>query len=148
MLENFRSDTRAIEGLPVRLVVALVVGVASLSVMLNMISGIHGLAVTELGVRPSPDVVTPGEQTVEVTVVDPEGSPVSGATVIVRSDTARIDGVVTAKTNADGVATVTVAPHLGPNQSDGTLEVDVKPPAGHGQFVDRRENTKVLVVES
>ena len=36
MLEMFRSDTRAIEGLPVRLVVALVVGVASMSVMLNM----------------------------------------------------------------------------------------------------------------
>ncbi|MEF8777657.1 MAG: carboxypeptidase regulatory-like domain-containing protein, partial [Natronomonas sp.] len=38
------DDTRGIEGLPVRLVIALVVGVASLSVMMNMISGISGLA--------------------------------------------------------------------------------------------------------
>jgi hypothetical protein len=32
----FGRDRRAIEGLPIRLVIALVVGVASLSVMLNM----------------------------------------------------------------------------------------------------------------
>ncbi len=35
--QRFRSDDRAIEGLPIRLVIALVVGVASLSVMMNMI---------------------------------------------------------------------------------------------------------------
>ena len=33
---SFRTDRRAIEGLPVRLVIALVVGVASLSVMMGM----------------------------------------------------------------------------------------------------------------
>ena len=146
MFESFRSDTRAIEGLPVRLVIALVVGVASLSVMLNMVSGIQGLAVTELDARPSPDVVAPGEQTIDVAVVDPDGAPVAGATVVVRSDTARIDGVVTAETDANGVATVTVAPRLRPNQADGTLEISVKPPAESSQFTDRRENTKVLVV--
>ena len=37
---RFGDDTRGIEGLPVRLVIALVVGVASLSVMMNMISGL------------------------------------------------------------------------------------------------------------
>ena len=47
--ERFRDDERAIEGLPVRLVIALVVGVASLSVMMSMLSGISGLAVTEIG---------------------------------------------------------------------------------------------------
>ena len=62
----FRSDTRGIEGLPVRLVIALVVGVASLSVMMNMISGISGLAVAELDVQPEPEVVEPEQQTVEV----------------------------------------------------------------------------------
>ena len=35
---RFAADTRGIEGLPVRLVIALVVGVASLSVMMNMFS--------------------------------------------------------------------------------------------------------------
>lgn len=141
----FRADERGIEGLPVRLVVALVVGVASLSVMLNMLSGMQALSVTELDVKPEPEVTTPGEQTVELTVVDPEGNPVADATVVVKSGTADIDGVETATTGADGTATVTVAPTLAPNQEEGTLVVDVKPPAG-SQYADRRGNTRLLVV--
>lgn len=36
-LEEFRRDDRAIEGLPIRLVVGVVVGVAALGIMLNII---------------------------------------------------------------------------------------------------------------
>ncbi|MFC6787425.1 carboxypeptidase regulatory-like domain-containing protein [Halobaculum halobium] len=133
------------EGLPVRLVIALVVGVACLSVMLNMVSGVEGLAVSELDVRPSPEVTTPGEQDLALTVVDPEGQPVSGATVVVSGDTARLDGVATARTGTNGTATVTVEPTLGPNREQGTLTVSIKPPAD-GQYADRRGNTRVLVV--
>ncbi|MFB9825759.1 Ig-like domain-containing protein [Halobaculum roseum] len=142
---ELRRDDRAIEGLPVRLVIALVVGVASLSVMLNMVSGVEGLAVSELDVRPAPEVTTPGEQELALTVVDPDGRPVAGATVVVAGDTARLDGVATGRTGANGTATVTVAPTLGPNREQGTLSVSIKPPAG-GQYVDRRGNTRVLVV--
>jgi len=144
-LAELRRDDRAIEGLPVRLVIALVVGVASLSVMLNMISGVQGLAVTELDARPTPEVTTPGEQNLAVTVVDPEGRPVAGATVVVASDTARLDGVATAGTGENGTATVTVAPTLGSNREQGALSISIKPPAG-GQYEDRRGNTRVLVV--
>ncbi|QZY00987.1 Ig-like domain-containing protein [Halobaculum rubrum] len=140
-----RRDDRAIEGLPVRLVIALVVGVASLSVMLNMISGVQGLAVTELDARPTPEVTTPGEQDLSVTVVDADGRPVADATIVVAGDTARLDGVATARTGANGTATVAVAPTLGPNREQGTLSVSIKPPAG-GQYADRRGNTRVLVV--
>ncbi|WP_073307036.1 Ig-like domain-containing protein [Halobaculum gomorrense] len=142
---ELRRDDRAIEGLPVRLVIALVVGVASLSVMLNMISGVQGLAVTELDARPTPEVTTPGEQELSVTVVDPDGRPVAGATVVVAGDTARLDGVATARTGANGTATVVVAPALGPNREQGMLSISIKPPAG-GQYADRRGNTRVLVV--
>ena len=144
-LDALRRDERAIEGLPVRLVIALVVGVASLSVMLNMVSGIQGLAVTELDARPTPEVTTPGAQEVTVAVVGPDGSRVEGATVVVKAGTAGLDGVRTARTGANGTATVRVEPTLGANQADGTLEVDIKPPADGG-FVDRRANTRVLVV--
>ena len=144
-LTELRRDDRAIEGLPVRLVIALVVGVASLSVMLNMISGVQGLAVAELDARPTPEVTTPGEQDLSVTVVDPDGRPVAGATVIVAGDTARLDGVATAQTGSNGTATVAVAPTLGPNREQGTLSISIKPPAG-GQYADRRGNTRVLVV--
>lgn len=139
------ADRRAIEGLPVRLVIALVVGVASLSVMMGMIGDIDGLAATEIDARPQPEVTTPGTQTLEVAVVDPDGNRVSDATVIARGGSARMDGVATARTGADGVATLEVSPSLGANQLDGTLTLDVKPPAG-SDFVDERENTEVLVV--
>lgn len=144
---SFVRDTRAVEGLPVRLVIAFVVGVATLSVMLNMVAGVETLVVQELDVRPDPDVLEPGEQSVVVTAVDSDGAGVSGATIVVSSETARIDGPVVAKTNASGMATVTLDPELHPNQADGTLSVRVKPPAG-SNYEDRRENTDILVVDT
>ncbi|MFB6270165.1 MAG: carboxypeptidase regulatory-like domain-containing protein [Halobacterium sp.] len=134
------------EGLPVRLVVAFVVGVATLSVLLNMVTGVDTLSVSELDASPEPAVVTPGDQSINVTAVDADGDPVEGATVIVKSATADIDGVATATTGDDGTATVDVDPELGPNQDEGTLEISVKPPA-NSEYVDRRENSDVLVVE-
>ena len=142
----FREDVRAIEGLPVRLVIALVVGVASLSVMMSMLSGISTLAVVELDVRPDPEVVTPGDQTIDVEVVDSDGQSVAGATVVARGGSARLDGIETAKTDENGVAALDIDPELGANQRDGTVEFEVKPPAG-SEYVDRRENTALLVVE-
>ena len=143
---RFRDDERGIEGLPIRLVVALVVGVASLSVMMGMLSNISGLAVTELDVRPQPEVVGPGDHAIEVTVVDPEGKGVAGATVVARGGSARLDGVATATTDENGTAELRLSPELAPNQRDGTVEFDVKPPAG-SEYADRRENTALLVVE-
>jgi len=144
-LRRFAADDRAIEGLPIRLVIALVVGVATMSVMLNMLSGAQGLVVSELDVRPSPDVVEPGEQEITLTVVDDDGDPVEGATVIVKDGSAEVDGVATATSGGDGVATVTVDARTRANQETGTLTVDLKPPS-EGRFVDRRANTDILVV--
>jgi hypothetical protein len=144
--EGLLADERAIEGLPVRLVIAMVVGVASLSVMMSMLSGISGLAVTELDTQPTPEVVGPGNETVEVRVVDPDGNGVSDATVVARGGSARLDGVETEKTNENGTAELQLSPDLGPNQRDGTVEFDVKPPAG-SEYADKRENTALLVVE-
>jgi len=143
--DRFGSDERAIEGLPIRLVIALVVGVASLGVMMNMLSGLNGLTVTELDARPSPDVVGPGDEQVDVAVVDPDGNPVSDATVVVTSGTATIDGTATATTGDDGTATLSVDPELGPNQREGTLSISIKPPAG-SDYADDRENTGILVL--
>jgi hypothetical protein len=144
-LAVFSRDERAIEGLPVRLVVSLVVGAACLSVMLNMVQGVGTLAVSELDVQPTPEVVEPGERKLTLTVVDAEGDPVSGATVVVKSGSAGLDSVATGQSGADGNATVTIDPSLGSNQEEGTLVVDVKPPAG-SEYADRRENSYVLVV--
>jgi hypothetical protein len=145
-LDGLVADDRAIEGLPIRLVIALVVGVASLSVMMSMLSGVNGLAVSEVDAQPTPDVISPGEQSVDVRVVDAQGRPVADATVVVRGETAATDGVRTATTDDNGTATLTVAPELGPNQAEGTLEVDIKPPAG-SEYTDERANTAILVVD-
>ena len=144
-LRRLWNDDRAIEGLPIRLVIALVVGVTSLSVMMSMLSGINGLAVSELDAKPTPEVVSPGAGTVDVTVIDSNGDPVSGATLIVRDGTADLDGVRTATTDGNGEASVRIDPSLGTNQDDGTLEIEIKPPAG-SEFVDKQENTEILVV--
>lgn len=145
---GLRQDDRAIEGLPVRLVIAFIVGVAVLSVMLNMVSGIGGLAVTELDAEPDPDVIEPGEQEVTITVVDPEGAPVAGATVVLEGGTATLaDGVRTVTTGDAGEVTVTLTPSLAANQARGTVEVHIKPPAG-SQYADEQANTDILVVGS
>nr|WP_254269641.1 carboxypeptidase regulatory-like domain-containing protein [Halorussus aquaticus] len=146
LLDRFGDDERAIEGLPIRLVIALVVGVASLGVMMNMLSGLSGLTVTELDAKPSPDVVGPSEGKVDVAVVDPDGNPVSNATVVVTGGTATLDGVVTENTGEDGEVSLTLDPGLAPNQQEGTLEVSIKPPAG-SEYADERENTAILVIE-
>lgn len=145
-LRRFGRDERAIEGLPIRLVIALVVGVASLGVMMNMLSGIDGLAVSELDVRPAPEVTTPGHQLIEFTVVDTDGAPIEDATVVLKRGTAGIDRIRTGTTDSDGTVSLAVDPTLGPNQADGTLEVHIKPPPG-SSYVDRRANTEILVVE-
>lgn len=147
MFDRFRSNERAIEGLPVRLVIALVVGVASLSVMMNTLSGLNTMGVSELDAKPTPEVVNPGDKTITVRVVDASDEPVANATIVAKGGTATLDTVKTATTNAKGQAKLQIHPTLGPNQDEGTVTLDIKPPAS-GQFVDKRENTKILVVSN
>lgn len=141
----FLADDRAIEGLPIRLVIAFIVGVATLSVMLNMVSGVGGLAVSELDAKPDPDVIAPGDRSVTITVVDQDGSPVAGATVVLRSDTASIDRVTTATTDENGRVTLEFTASLAANQVQGNLAIAIKPPAG-SQYADEQQNTAILVV--
>lgn len=142
---DFRRDERAIEGLPIRLVIAFVVGVATLSVMLSMISGVQSFGVSELDAKPSPEVVSPGNQRVSITAIDAEGAPVADATVVVKRGSAELGSTTVEKTGPDGVATVDIDPRLGPNQAQGTLTIEIKPPAG-SQYMDRRENSEILVI--
>lgn len=145
-LRELHRDERAIEGLPVRLVVAFVVGVACLSVMLNLVSGVNTLAASELNAQPTPDVVHPGNQEFDVRAVDADGNPVSGVTVVLEPGTAQLDGgIAIAETNENGVATFDVTPSLHPNQQQGTLDITLKPPSG--SYTDNRRNTGVLVVD-
>jgi hypothetical protein len=147
MFDALLRDERAIEGLPIRLVIALVVGVACLSVMMSTISGIETLQVTEVDVQPDPEVTAPGSQNVTVTVVDPEGAAVAGATVVAKSGTATLSSVQTGETDTAGEARLSLDPSLGENQQEGTVVFGVKPPAG-SSYQDTRSNTELLIVAS
>lgn len=143
---SFWQDERAIEGLPIRLVIALVVGVACLGVMMNVIGGLDTLNTTELDTDPEPDIVKPGQNTtVDVTVLDQDGKRIEQATVIAKSDTATIDSLERAETNENGTATLHIEPSLRPNQDEGRIELDIRPP--NGEYVDDQENTGILVID-
>lgn len=143
---TFWRDERAIEGLPIRLVIALVVGVAALGVMMSIIGGLGSLNTTELDTEPDPDIVPADQETtVNVTVVDPDGNEIEGATVLARGDTASLAQLHRNETGADGVATIDIEPTLGPNQDEGRVELDIRPP--HGDYVDERDNTDILVID-
>ncbi|ERG98645.1 MAG: hypothetical protein J07HQX50_02690 [Haloquadratum sp. J07HQX50] len=144
---QFSEDTRAIEGLPIRLVIALVVGVATMSVMLDMVSSVGTIAVAELDIESTPDVIEPGSQTLGLRAIGPNGEGVEDATVIVRAGTAQMDGVVTGDTGANGRLQLQIDAHTRVNQQVGTLIIEIKPPAG-SQYIDRRSNTEILVVQS
>lgn len=143
---NFPGDQRGIEGLPIRLIIALVVGIASLSVMMQMIAGISGFGTSELDVQPTPEVVEPGPNSIELVAVGPEREPVANVTVVAKSGSARLEKPVTVRTNERGRATMSIAPELGPNQVEGTVQFTIKSPAG-SEYEDRRKNTVLLVIE-
>ncbi len=148
MRRRLTVDDRAIEGLPVRLVIALVVGVAALSVMMGMIDDLDGIGAAEVDADPDPRVIATGGETVTFTVVGPDGEPVEDATVVVTGDTAQLTGPMSVKetTGEDGTVTMSLDAELGPNQARGELEVTVVPPS-EGEYVDERTNTDVTVVD-
>jgi len=139
------QDERAIEGLPIRLVIALVVGVACLGVMMSVVGGLGSLNTTELDTQPDPEIVEPGTTNVTVTVVDPDGEPIEDATVVATGDTANLSTVQKGETGPDGRTTLALDASLRPNQEEGRIELDIRPP--EGDYVDDRENTGILVIE-
>jgi len=147
MPANMWRDDRAIEGLPIRLVVALVVGIACLAVMMNVIGGLNTFESAELDTDPAPEVITEGNATVEVAVLDPSGDPVQNATVVATGDSAQLSGgVQTANTDKNGTAVFDgLEAELQPNQDQGTVALEIRPPSD-GDYTDDRENTDILVL--
>ena len=148
MSRNLWSDERAIEGLPIRLVSALVVGIACLAVMMSVIGGFDAFGSTELDTDPDPEIIEAGNATdVEVTVLDPGGEPIQNATVVATGDTAQLSGIRTAETDENGTATFEqLEAGLQPNQNQGTIDLAIRAPSD-GDYTDDRENTDIMVIE-
>lgn len=145
---EFSRDQRAIEGLPIRLVIALVVGVASLAIMMSMLGGIGTISETEVDVEPAPVTVDADTSTdVDLTVIGDDGNTVSDATVIVSSESAWLDSAAKGTTDDNGQVQLSLDPELKQGQRIGTLQVDIVPPT-NSDYVDDQANTEIVVIES
>ena len=147
MSRTLWRDERAIEGLPIRLVIALVVGVACLAVMMSVLGGFDAFGTTELDTDPDPEIIPPEPTDVNVTVVDSSGDTVQNATVVATGDTAQLAEMVSAETDETGTATLALDPSLQPNQDRGSIRLDIRPPSS-GDYVDEQENTDIMVMDT
>jgi len=151
---SFAMDDRAIEGLPIRLVIALVVGVASLALMLNMLGTIGEVGDTEVTVEiPNEDhqIIDPGHHgEIDLDVIDENGNEVHDATVIVTAGSAQLDGVVDGSTERNS-NTASVGfegePDLRSDQDIGTLGIEIVPPSD-SNYIDEQPNPEIRVAET
>ncbi|MXV63266.1 hypothetical protein GS429_14565 [Natronorubrum sp. JWXQ-INN-674] len=151
---SFARDDRAIEGLPIRLVIALVVGVAALALMLNMLGTIGSVGDTEVTIDiPDSDdqMIEKGfSGDIEVEVIDENGGTVEDATVIVTAGSAQLSEPVDAATNDNSnIVEITFdsEPDLRADQDIGTLEIDVIPPAD-SNYIDEQPNPEIRVADT
>lgn len=147
------DDDRAIEGLPIRLVIALIVGVVSLGIMLQILGGIG-----EFGTNSEVDVDFPNDAHIQdgsnapssfkVKVVDENNDEVPEATVIATAGSARMDGALVRETSDDGVATFGFKDKVDvpPDADIATIEFDVQLPTD-SDWVDDRPNNELIVTE-
>jgi len=172
-LKKLWTDNRGIEGLPIRLVIALVVGVASLAIMTSILGGLPTFEQTEVTVQ----VTDGGQMTVEglksgggsltLGVVTDSGDEVPGAQIIVKSGTASLEGdsavvqKVDSSTNGDdheaeiGIidedasgsvsGDTTVTTDLREDQDTATLKIEVQPPSD-SNYVDEQEDGQTITV--
>ena len=152
---SLARDNRAIEGLPIRLVIALVVGVAALALMLNMLGGIGDVGDTEVSVEIEDELVeadaTGSDGEVTVSVIDENGNNVENARVIATAGSAQLDGVVEAKTgdgpgleDHEAVLEFDGDQSLRADQDIGTLELEVIPPSD-SNYIDEQPNPEIRV---
>ncbi|WP_049924009.1 DUF7382 domain-containing protein [Halopiger djelfimassiliensis] len=150
---SFVDDHRAIEGLPIRLVIALIVGVMSLGIMLQILGGIGTFeGDTEVDVAFQNDTVEVGgnDNKFTVSVVDEEGNEVNDATLVAKPGTAHMDDAIVEGTGSDDNSVTFDFTNenleLPPDQHTGTIEFDVKPPTGTN-WADDEPNDELLVVD-
>ena len=154
--DSFLEDDRAIEGLPIRLVIALVVGVAALALMLNMLGGIGDVGDTEVTVQIEDDELIEKDvngtaSEVKVSVIDENGNNVENAKVIATAGSAQLDGVVEAETgdrqgleDHQALLEFNGDQSLRADQDLGTLELEVIPPSD-SNYIDEQPNPEIRV---
>jgi hypothetical protein len=147
------KDDEAVEGLPVRLIVVLVVGVIALAAMVAAVNGFKpqksmSASVYEVGGKDGNMLMIPKagsgpaehNWTCRVKVVDAKGDPVEGASVIVHG----LSGAGSDVTDRYGVAYLskTNNVNLNSNQNSGYMTLEVSA-SGYNTF--KNENAVAVV---
>jgi len=136
------ADDRAVEGMPIRLVVAVAVGAAAMALLVPMLEGVEQHDRPTVTVEPARHQIVLGSETavrtVDIGVVTDDGRPIRDATVVLSSGSAPlVDGPHTLGTGPES-SEVTVSIGESPaadltvafraTQQRGTIEIDVIPP--------------------
>ena len=158
MTDRFVADERAIEGLPIRLVIAVAVGIVALSLMMGMLDDVDDFGETEVTVTMSEELVDLSiDESVTLAAVTEDGTPVEDAQFIVTGGSAPLsnDPVVVETGTDSHEATLRVDDENGGDeyaevafrsgQNRGTLTIEVVPPSG-SDLVDDRSNPELVVV--
>jgi hypothetical protein len=156
---KIKSDDRAIEGLPIRLVIALVVGVAALGIMMQMLGGLGGeIGSTEVTVDPSKDVVSGSGEDITMNVITEDGETVENATVVIKDGTATVSGgtaTIGVPTGSKGGINIEEASgdssstdinvKLNPGQDIGTIKMEVYPP-DNSKYAEKKVESQTITV--
>ena len=160
-MRDLRADERAIEGLPIRLVIAVAVGTVALGIMLGMLTGFDEVGTTEVTVEASDELLVPeGGSYEEVTlaVVTEDGQPVESAQLLVTGGSLPLaNGPVDLQTGPDShEVTLAIGPDTGADghvvpafregQNRGTIDIEVIPPSGT-ELRDERDNPELVIVD-
>ncbi|MFC6757801.1 MULTISPECIES: hypothetical protein [Haloarcula] len=165
-LTKLWRDNRGIEGLPIRLVIALVVGVASLAIMTSILGGLPTFETTELTYELDDGeeaTVTDAQsrssaKELNFNVVDENGEPVNGVQVVIEGGSvSTVGGTYVESTGEDSnevditfadddasSASPDVETNLRADQNKGTLKVSLQPPSD-GNYEDEQDNPEILV---
>lgn len=160
--ERLRRDTRATEGLPVRLVVAITVGAAAFGLLIPMLDGVERSSESEIRAVPANSVLVldspDAHEELTIAVRTTDGIPVSDASVIISGrsldlkrgplvfDTGPDDHEIQLTIGTDPGTEVT--PVFRPHQSRGTLSLSVKPPAGDSVVAGSSPDLTVRIAET
>jgi hypothetical protein len=152
-MKRLLDDDRGVEGLPVRLIVVLVVGVIALAAMVAAMNGFKpqktlSATITEvnskqgnlLRVQSSDEGSMNKTWSCTVKVTDDKGNPISGASVIIHG----MGGAGSDVTNDEGSAFVdnTNSIELNANQDSGYLTMEV---SASGYYTYKNENALAVI---
>jgi hypothetical protein len=153
---EFKGDERGVEGMPIRLVVAVTVGIAAFSLLVPMAERVERTEQTEVTVESQPRQLTvePGNaSTARIDVVTTDDQPIAGATLVVSGRSAIIEGgplvfetgdrhTLTLDIGFSSAADIAVA--FRPTQERGTISVQVVPPS-NSAYTDDLVNPEITI---